>query len=50
MEIYGQVCRAELEMIRVVLEALDDEILKDREPGMYENLGFKPTHIETVNG
>ena len=49
-EIFRTVCQKGREIIASMLESMDEEIRDERDKDVYENLGLRETHVETMMG
>lgn len=49
-QIHRQLCEIGCELLKKILETIDAQIMTERTVGIYNNLGFRSTHIETIMG
>jgi len=49
-QLFRQLCKAGCGILSETLQNIDQKIMEERDPGVYENLGFRATHVDTIMG
>jgi hypothetical protein len=49
-QLFKQLCKAGCGILSEMLQNIDRKIMEERDPSVYENLGFRGTHVDTIMG